>query len=451
VTLATYGVDVLLVERRVEGSGLPRATGLSLRSMELIRSWGLEERVLAGGVDAELSLYELPTVVRAAEGRRIEVGFPTAAQSVVLSPVTPACVPQDHLESVLLEHLASLPSATVRRGLEVVDVVPTATDVVVRLKDVRTGRENTIVTQHLVAADGARSGIRSALGIELEGSDGLVEGVRAEFRAPLWGWLGEHRHGVYGISEPEAAGTLLPAGPGDRWLYGFESPVAQRPEPAEVEQIMRRRIGLAIGADVPVDLRRIDWFSSGAKIAAHYSRGRVHLAGDAAHQATPRGGTGLNTAIADGRDVGWRLGWVLRGWAPVSLLDGYEAERRPIALHTVQRSADPEGSRRTVLGELQVDLGGRLPHAWVGDRSTLDLLGPGLTLFLGPDAPHPDTTPGPPVEVVRLHGITALALGLGLRDSLLVRPDGVPVGAGFPVGARRPTHPLMISGGSDEK
>src|SRR5690349_6847996 len=81
VTLATYGVEVLLVERRPEGSGLPRATGLSLRSMELLRAWGLEERVLAGGVDAEQSLYELPTVARAAEGQRFEVGYPTAAQS----------------------------------------------------------------------------------------------------------------------------------------------------------------------------------------------------------------------------------------------------------------------------------------------------------------------------------------------------------------------------------
>ena len=100
---------------------------------------------------------------------------------------------------------------------------------------------------------------------------------------------------------------------------------------------------------------------------------------------TPRGGTGLNIAIADGWNLGWKLAWVMCGWAPATLLSTYEPERRAAVAYNVERSADPLGSRRNVSTELAVDLGGRIQHVWVGrdDVSTLDLVGPGLTLFTG--------------------------------------------------------------------
>ena len=82
----------------------------------------------------------------------------------------------------------------------------------------------------------------------------------------------------------------------------------------------------------------------------------------------------MNTAIHDGYDLGWKLAWVLRGWAGAELLDSYEAERRPVAEHNVARSADPTGSRRGADQELRVDLGGRIAHVWVpgAGRSRLD-------------------------------------------------------------------------------
>ena len=97
----------------------------------------------------------------------------------------------------------------------------------------------------------------------------------------------------------------------------------------------------------------------------------------------------MNTAIQSGHNLGWKLAWVLCGWAGPELLDSYEVERRPVAEHNAARSADPNGSFREVDQELHVDLGGRIPHVWLpptaGRVSTLDLLGPGLTLFTGPE------------------------------------------------------------------
>lgn len=440
VSMARHGIEVLLVERREKGSKLPRATVLSVRSMELLRSWGLADHILAGGVDVEISMLEIPNVAGAAEGIRIDVGYPSQQQSAMVSPMSPACVPQDHLESVLLEHLATLPTADVMRGVEAVDVRHTPEHAVLTLRDVGSGKSFEVAAEYVIAADGAKSRIRSTLGIDYTGLDGLIEGVMAEFHAPLWELLGQHRHGVYAISDPECSGILVPAGPDDRWLFGTDIDRGLLQDTDSARELLRLRIERASGAPgLPVRIDRFGWFTSAAQIADTFSSGRVYLAGDAAHRVTPRGGTGLNTAIAGGRDLGWKLAWVLMGWAPSSFLSSYESERRPAAAHNVTRSGDPEGSRRDAMSELQVDLGGRITHAWVDTtplpgevrRSTIDLVGPELTLLVGPGSQtiiHGPTQPGnAPVTTKRLPQPAARALGLGPAGAILLRPDGVPI------------------------
>lgn len=439
VSLARHGIEVLLVERREAGSELPRATVLSVRTMEMLRSWGLTDRIMAGGVDVEISMLEIPTVARAAEGVRIDVGYPSLAQSAMVSPMVPACVPQDHLESVLLEHLETLPTAEVVRGIEAVDVRHTSQHAVLTLKNAGSGQRFEVAAEYVIAADGAKSRIRTSLGIKHTGLDGLIEGAMIEFHAPLWELLGEHRHGVYAISDPGAEGILIPAGPDDRWLYGTDLDRDLLDDNDPARELLRQLIERACGTPgIPVRIDRFGWFTSAAQIADTFRSGRVFLAGDAAHRVTPRGGTGLNTAIAGGRDLGWKLAWVLLGWAPLELLSTYEDERRPAAAHNVERSADPEGSRRDAMSELQVDLGGRIAHAWLGAspssddrRSTIDLVGPGLTLLVGPESrtmhDGPIRSGRPPVTTQDLPYAAARALGLGPAGAVLLRPDGVPV------------------------
>ena len=247
----------------------------------------------------------------------------------------------------------------------------------------------------------------------------------------MWRLVGEHRYGIYSVEHPEGAGVFLPAGRGDRWGYGLW--VDARDLGTWTAERFVERIRVAAGiADLDVSIERTGAFSFAAQLADRFRAGNVFLAGDAAHRVTPRGGTGMNTAIRGGHDLGWKLGWVLRGWAGPELLDTHEAERRPIAAHNVARSADPDGSTRETADELHVDLGGRIPHVWVstaqGRVSTLDLLGPGLTLFTGPDSTPSAARAGggPPVVVRRLDAVSARAIGIGGRGALLVRPDGTP-------------------------
>jgi putative polyketide hydroxylase len=426
VELARHEIPALIVERRANLSSHPRATVLSLRSMELMRAWGLEAAVRSRNLEVDNRMLDAETLADADSGSLLWVGYPNRAQSRALSPVDVACVAQDEIEPLMLAHLREQPSARVSLGTELTRVWVGAEGVRATLRDVRTGSVRSVHARYLVVAEGARSAVRDALGIELVGPEGAMAGVTTLFRAPLWDVVGTHRHLIYSVNHPDAAGVFLPAGRGDRWLYGSASMDANGANDGHAADLIRLGAGVP---DLPMRIEGARAFSAAAQLAECFRCGPVFLAGDAAHRVTPRGGTGLNLALHDGHDLGWKLAWALRGWAGDELLDSYEAERRPVAEYAAARSADPRGSYREPERELPVDLGGRIPHVWVEDRSTLDLLGTGYTLFASRGAELPSLDVAPPVTVRRLDPIVARAVGAVGDSVLLVRPDGRPAAA----------------------
>ena len=221
----------------------------------------------------------------------------------------------------------------------------------------------------------------------MEGPDDLAVFERVEFRAALDYAVGERRHALYVLKHPAVDGAVLARrGREDRWGLSANDRLTSLVWTTSAEDDLVAMIRTATGvADLDVAIERVSSFTFAAQIARRYRSGRSFLVGDAAHRMTPRGGTGMNTGIQDAFDVGWKLAWVLHGWAPEHLLDTYERERRPIGLHNVGRAGEAGGAQRTTNEALPWDLDDRLAHYWLDNDarrvSTLDRIGDGLTIF----------------------------------------------------------------------
>jgi 2-polyprenyl-6-methoxyphenol hydroxylase-like FAD-dependent oxidoreductase len=424
MTLGRFDVPCLVVDRLAQPSPAPRATGISVGAMERLRRWGLQDAAESLALEVEMSGLRAPTLTRVADGVAFPVGMLTREQARVVSPCRGLCLAQDVLEPLLEAQVRTLPSVELRRGAVFAGLEQDDQGVTVWLEGGRSVRAD-----YVIGADGPRSAVRLAAEIDVDAAEGLSDSIGAHVRAPLWRLVpDDRRHVIYAITDPAAGGALIPTG-ADRWVYATERRAGVE---ATVDSLTALVRGAAGVADLPLRVDRVVELRYGTALARTFRAGRVLLAGDAAHRVTPRGATGLSMAIVGGEALAWRLAWVWRGWAPPTLLDDYERERRPVAAHNIDRSSRPDGSERGADTEWRVDVGSRLPHVWIDDgTSTLDRLTLGRTLFTGPDpsawAEAAATATGAPIAVRPLPTDAAQALGIAGGGAVLARPDGVPI------------------------
>ncbi|MFG2221592.1 FAD-dependent oxidoreductase [Streptomyces sp. NPDC048644] len=226
-------------------------------------------------------------------------------------------VPQAALEQLLAEHAGAL-GVTVRRGVELTGFDAGADGVTVRTTDgeLRAG--------WLVGCDGGRSTVRRLAGFpfpgtapEITGHQAIVEMTGSEALGIGWNRTdtGTYAHGPF---------------PGRILTVEFDGPPADREAPVTAEEL-QNSLRYTSGVDVTVTtVHSATRFTDNARQVPDYRKGRVLLAGDAAHVHAPFGGQGLNLGIGDAVNLGWKLAATIHGRAPDGLLDSYTAERHPI-------------------------------------------------------------------------------------------------------------------------
>ncbi|MFI1767166.1 FAD-dependent monooxygenase [Streptomyces sp. NPDC020800] len=322
--LERWGVRSLLIDKRRRLSPFPRSRLVNVRSMEIYRRLGLADTIAAHAFAPEYGRIRFRDTLR-------DRDFATAAMiginaPVPESPVTGVVTSQDRLEPTLL----AAADAPVRFGVELVHVTEEADGVLALLVDHRSGAQTRVRARLLLAADGANSTVRELLGIGTTGPGALGSFTTVVFDADLDRWCARRPAGVYFT----AHGSFAPLYPEGGWCWFGPTPEDDAGD--DWPGLVSRALGP--GADVRADVVRVHHWVMNAFVAERFRRGRILLAGDAAHALPIIGGLGMNAGLADVHNLCWKLAGVLRGWAGPGLLDSYEAERQPVAHETLRQA-----------------------------------------------------------------------------------------------------------------
>lgn len=350
--LGRRGIRCLVVDRKPGTAFNPQANATQARTMEHYRRLGFAHKVRAQGLPAdhptdiayltrfaghELARLRLPTARQATEVIKTMSGSWSAAE-------LPHRVSQKFVEVVLREQAQAQASVELRYGWNLSDFDDDGTRVTARIAPVDGSQpRQTVQAYYMLAADGARSGVRAKFGIEWEGVTGLKRNFMggrmfaAYLRVPrFYESNANDRAWMYVQVHPGLRSFIMSVDGVSEFAFHTQVPEGVDPDSLTADDAKRwfaQAYGNATGEALEVEvLSTGHWLAGHALVARELRRGRVFLGGDAAHLFTPTGGLGYNTAVEDAVNLGWKLAAVLRGEAPAALLDSYEPERKALAL-----------------------------------------------------------------------------------------------------------------------
>jgi 2-polyprenyl-6-methoxyphenol hydroxylase-like FAD-dependent oxidoreductase len=372
--LALAGVDTAIVERRPSQDLVgTRAGGLHARTLEVLDQRGIAERFVAEGQKAPATGFA---------GVQLDISNLPTRHPYILG------LRQNHIERILAGWVGEL-DVPIYRGIDVTGFDQDDSGIDVRLSDGKVLRAG-----YLVGCDGGRSLVRKAAGIEFPGSDPTTSNLiaEAELAEPPAEWgirrdaLGIHALGRvdYEIRD----GQVVYADEGPVGVMVTERQVQESGEPTlnDLREALIAVYGTDYGIHSPTSISR---FTDAARQAATYRKGRVLIAGDAAHIHPPDGGQGLQTGVQDAVNLGWKLAQVSKGTSPEGLLDSYHAERHPVGARVLRLTMASvalrrEDDRTRALREMMAELLGMAEP-----RTTFAAMMSGLDVHYDLGAGHP--------------------------------------------------------------
>lgn len=343
VELRRRGIGVRIVDPLLEPPQYAKAVGIQPRTLEVFENMGVVEKVLDAGLEMRGQLV----YVNGNQVSRVDLTTPPDV------PYRFHLLPQYATERILRERLTDL-GTEIDRGTAVSAFEQDADGVTVTL----TGPdgETTVRADYLLGADGAHSVVRKGLGLSFEGAafteQYMLGDVAVDWSMPR-GYAVRSMHqnadgttddqlvciplpgrGRYRMSMlvPEEL-AVAPTNGGDGVAHGFEG--TRAPELSHIQAVVDR---LSPEPASVSDLRWSSVFRISHRIVSSYGRGRVFVAGDAAHIHPPTGAQGMNTGVQDAHNLAWKLALAVAGVASEKLLDSYDLERRPVGEEVVGRT-----------------------------------------------------------------------------------------------------------------
>ena len=491
--LAFHGIRHMLVERHRGTAIHPRAAAFHQRTMEVFRSIGLQQAVEAAAA-REFVQNGAIVAVDSLSGKELACFYRSYNEGVAgLSPTSRLFITQVGLEPVLRERAREL-GAEHHYATEVARLEHDDHGAVALLRPRGGGPERTIRAQYLVAADGTHSFVRTRLGVGMAGRGSFADCATIYFKADIRALIGDRNLSVVYVNQPGLLAFFRFAITADAGFLAVfatfdehgtrDSRVGQDLSAARCAALVRAALG--VSAEFPVEIDNVQPWSATAATATAFAKGRVFLAGDAAHVMPPTGGFGGNTGVADAHNLAWKLAMVLKGAAGPALLDTYEPERRPLCELIVEQAYTryikrvdpslPATNLAPLLDDAAIELGSiyrsgavlsedaqrdddalledphrpsgkpgtRVPHVTLrrgsAVLSTHDLPGRGFALIAGAhgeawiDAANTVAAAGAPLRAHRIgadgdltdpEGRFEAAVGISAKGALLLRPDGV--------------------------
>lgn len=322
LVLARYGIRSVLIERKDTFNDGSRALCIARPSMHILERIG----VVAPFLEKSLGWRYGRSYYRGEQIFRLEMPHPANEKYLPMYNLQ-----QQYIEQYLHDAVAACDLIDMRWQSELSDIKPGADGVSIGI--VSPAGSYRLDADYVLAADGARSPIRSQLGLRMKGDNYegryVIADISMDHDFPT------ERRAFFEPSGNPGGTVLIHKQPESIWRVDYQLREGESEQEAMREENIRARVGAIlgdIGHDKPWELEWWSVYSANTLCLDDYRHGRVFFIGDAAHIVPIFGVRGLNNGLADSENIGWKLALVLNGEADETLLDSYTPERRGATL-----------------------------------------------------------------------------------------------------------------------